>query len=140
MANTHPPGPKDWLFGMRLVNRIKADSLGFYTDLHRDYGDVAYMRLGPHHDYTFFHPDHIKELLIPQAKNFIRMPRQLNVLRQWNGDGILITEGETWLRLRRLLQPAFHQKRFGGYAAAVEAAGRERLDSWAHGGAAFELN
>jgi cytochrome P450 len=31
----------------------------------------------------------------------------MRVLRQWNGESMLIAEGDQWLRKRRLVQPAF---------------------------------
>jgi cytochrome P450 len=130
MAIPRPPGPRDGLYGVRLVGRIKADILGSYTDFHHRFGDVVYMRLGPYHDYTFFHPEQIQEVLVAQARHFIRMPGPLKVLRQWNGDGLLIPEGETWLRLRRLVQPAFNTRRFAGYAEVAVTATAKRFDSW----------
>src|SRR5262249_27910870 len=90
--------------------------------MHREYGDVVFMRFGPYRDYTFFHPEQIHELLIEKAKHFIRMPRPIQVLRQWNGDGILITEGEVWQRHRRLLQPAFSPKTLTNYATSMVTA------------------
>src|SRR5262249_6955383 len=74
------------------------------------------------HDYTFFHPDHIHELLAEKAKSFIRMRRQMTVFKQWNGNSVLITEGQDWLRQRRLLQPAFQPKRFEAYAREINSA------------------
>jgi cytochrome P450 len=49
---------------------------------------------------------------------------------QWNGDSVLITEGDDWLRQRRLVQPAFHPKRFDRYAACMVERTRRRLDHW----------
>ena len=119
MSQRYPPGPSDGLLGMRLVSRIRRDILGFYAEVQRQYGDVVHMRLGPFHDYTFFHPDHIREILVTKARSFAKMGWQRRVFAQWNGESLLLTEGETWLRQRRLAQPAFAPKRLNGYAAAM---------------------
>lgn len=127
MTATLPPGPRDGVFGVRTAGRIMRDILGFYAGVHRDHGDAVYMRLGPYHDFTFFHPDQVREVLVEKAKHFVKMPRLTRVLRQWNGDSLLLTEGDTWLRQRRLAQPAFHPSRFAAYGDVVVAAGRDRL-------------
>lgn len=114
-----PPGPPTRWFGLPKIGEIQRDLIGFYQRLQRDYGDSVYMQLGPYRDYTFFHPDQIHEVLIEKAKAFVRFKRPLDVLQQWNGEGVLITEGEKWLSHRRILQPAFHIRRFDAYANAV---------------------
>lgn len=124
-----PPGPPPSFLGLAQIRELKQDLLGFYERLHRDYGDAVYMRLGPYHDYTFFHPEAIREVLVEKAKHFIRMPRPIQVLRQWNGDGILITEGEVWQRHRRILNPAFSPKKIADYAGAMVSAIGEVLDA-----------
>lgn len=133
MAARFPPGPSDGLFGILLIRRIRRDLLGFFHEAHRHYGDIVHMRLGPYHDYTVFHPALVKDVLVTQAKHFIRMPRIINVLKQWNGESLLIAEGDSWLRLRRLAQPAFQVARFEGYAKAmVDVAGRH-MERWPTG-------
>ncbi|MGE0609152.1 MAG: cytochrome P450 [Pirellulales bacterium] len=122
-----PPGPSSYFLGIDLIRRITADPLAFYDDARRRYGDVLYMRLGSYHDYTFFHPDAIHELLTTKAKSFARMNHQMKVFRQWNGDSLLIAEGSEWLRQRRILQPAFSAKRFEAYGRAVVDCVREHL-------------
>lgn len=119
MTTKRPPGPPTRWLGLPLIGEIQRDLLGFYRRLQRDYGDAVFLQLGPYRDFSFFHPDQIREVLIEKAKSFVRFERPLQVLRQWNGDGVLITEGETWLRHRRILQPAFHVRRFDAYAQAV---------------------
>jgi cytochrome P450 len=125
-----PPGPSDWTFGLSQLRKIKQDVLGYYTELQRRHGDVVYLRFGPYPTYAFFHPDAVREVLVARAKQFRRFPHPMRVLAQWNGNSVLITEGDEWLRQRRMVQPAFHARRFDGYAACMVERTRARLDRW----------
>lgn len=128
---TVPPGPRDWTGGFRILPRIKRDILGFYQEMQRTYGDCVYMRLGPYRDFSFFHPDQIKEVLVTKAKSFQRMPWQRKVLAQWDGNGLVLSEGDFWLRQRRLVQPAFHHQRSAGYSRQMVAQTEKLAMHWA---------
>jgi cytochrome P450 len=130
MPARFPPGPHDWTFGLSQMRQMKQDILGYYTELHRRYGDVAHLRLGPYRTYVFFHPDAVRETLVAKAKHFRRFPRPMRVLAQWNGNSVIITEGDEWLRQRRMVQPAFHPRRFERYASCMVARTRNRLGGW----------
>jgi cytochrome P450 len=130
MPTAFPSGPHDWTFGLSQLRKMKQDVLGYYTELHRRYGDVVYLRFGPYPTYVFFHPDAVREVLVANAKQFRRFPRPMQVLAQWNGQSVLITEGDEWLRQRRMVQPAFHPRRFERYASCMVARTRNRLDRW----------
>jgi len=88
-------------------------------ELHKDYGDIVYSRMGPYRAFFFFHPDQIREILTDKTKLLPKFRRQVRVLQQWDGNGLVLSEGEFWARQRRLVQPAFQVKRFAGYAAAM---------------------
>jgi cytochrome P450 len=130
MQTQLPPGPRDWTFGISQLRQIRQDALGYYTELHRRYGDVAFLRFGPYPTYVFFHPEAVREVLVAKAKQFHRFPRPMQVLAQWNGNSVLTSEGDEWLRQRRLVQPAFHARRFERYADCMVARTRQRLDRW----------
>jgi cytochrome P450 len=130
MPTSYPPGPRDWTFGVSTLGKIKRDILGYYTELHRRYGDVVHLRFGPYRSYVFFHPDAVREVLVAKAKQFHRFRRPLQVLSQWNGNSVIITEGDDWLRQRRMVQPAFHPRRFEHYASCMVARTRDRRDRW----------
>jgi len=119
MPDSFPPGPRDWLIGFPQMAAIQADLLGYYSRLHAEYGDTVGMRLGPYLYYIFYHPEQVHEVLVTKAKHFIRMPRVMGIMSQWNGKSLLISEGETWRKQRRMSTPAFSPRRFGGYAAAM---------------------
>lgn len=125
-----PPGPTDWLFGFGTARRFLAAPLEFLTDLQRQYGDIVYVRLGPYRSYWLYHPDLLREVLVTKAKHFRRQGRQIEVLRQWNGEGLVTSDGDFWLRQRRLVQPAFHNRRFAGYASAMVAVTQRLADRW----------
>jgi cytochrome P450 len=38
-----------------------------------------------------------------------------DIIRQFAGNGLFTSEGEIWLRQRRLMQPAFHRRRIAGF-------------------------
>lgn len=126
----YPPGPPSWLFGLDLLPRIRSDVLGFFGDMGRNYGDIVHIKLGWYHDYFLNHPDLIREVLVLKAKSFTKMAWQRNVLKQWNGNGLLITEGDEWLRQRRLVQRAFNATRFPGYAQQITACTQRFIDVW----------
>ena len=140
MNVSRPPGPPNRWFGLPLVKQLKHDLLGFYESMRRTYGDVVHMQFGWLHDHVFFHPDQIHEITSTQARRFIRMRRPIEVLRQWNGDGLLITEGEVWQRHRRIVQPAFHPSRLKSYSQAIVDESRVLLDAWSAAGANCELD
>ena len=45
-------------------------------------------------------------------------------------DGLLVSEGDTWKRRRRLIQPAFHRERLVGYADAMVEDATRIADRW----------
>jgi cytochrome P450 len=125
-----PEGPSDRCFGLRLIARMRRDVLGTYHWLNREYGDQVSYRVGPYRLFVYFHPDQVREVLVTQAKGTIRNARVMATLAQWNGDSILIAEGEDWVRQRRLVQPAFHPRRLEGYAQTIVKATIRLADSW----------
>ncbi len=125
--NARPPipGPSSRpLIGfLPEVRRRPAD---FFLELARDYGDLAYIRMGPQHVYLVNHPDWIQEILVHQHARLVKS-RFLQRARVLLGDGLLTANGREHLRKRRLIQPAFHRPRLAGYAEQmVECAVRAR--------------
>ena len=115
---------------MGTMSRMKKDVLGVYSELHRRYGDAVSFRTGPYRLFIFYHPDQVRELLVTQAKSLIRLPRVMKTFAQWNGNSVLIAEGEPWIRQRRLVQPAFHPRRMENYGRTMVGGARRLVDSW----------
>src|SRR5262249_13814557 len=105
----------------------------FIIRVARDYGDMACFRMGPVRAAFVNHPDLVREILVTKAKSFRKQRRTLDALRQVDGEGLVITEGDFWLRQRRLLQPAFSPKRMGRYAELIVDRTRRVVDKWSVG-------
>jgi cytochrome P450 len=125
-----PPGPKSGLLGWSLARRFQRELLEFPTELARTHGDLVHVRLGPVHLYFVNHPDLVREVLVTQGKNFRKLPRIIKALGDIDGNGLVLSEGDFWLRQRRLVQPAFSLKRFEGYAKTVVECAQETANSW----------
>jgi cytochrome P450 len=126
---TRPPGPRNRWWGLPLLRDMRRDYLGFTGALQRDFGEITYMRLGYEHAYDVFSPEMVRALLVDNADGLIRWERGIEVFEQVFGQSVLVTEGETWMRQRRMLMPAFAPKRIAGYAALMTSAADDALNS-----------
>jgi len=79
-----------------------------------------------------YHPDAIEELLVARHRDFIKSPG-VRLLQPLVGEGLFLAEGESWLRQRRLLQPAFHRQRIVGYGEVMAALADRHLAGWKPG-------
>jgi cytochrome P450 len=130
MKTHYPPGPRDWFFGVPLGLRSLREPLTFLQEMAERYGDIVHIHTGPVHNYLINHPNLIREVLVTKGKSFRKWERQKRVFRKIDGEGLINSEGDFWLKQRRLIQKAFHQRRFSRYADTMVERTRRRLDRW----------
>lgn len=127
----YPPGPEQGFFdGVR--SPIRRDPLSFMTRVTREYGDIVCLRFFHIRTFVITHPEYIEDVLINNASKFIK-GRVLRANRHLFGNGLLTSEGDFWLRQRRMMQPAFHRSRIGNYASTMTACATRLLESWKPG-------
>ncbi|WP_225584754.1 cytochrome P450 [Acidovorax sp. ACV01] len=134
-----PGGPASRWWGLPLLREMRADYLGFVTRLQRDHGDLTRMRLGNEDAWDLLSPDLVREALVTHADQLIRWERGIAVFEQVFGQSVLVTEGDTWQRQRRMLMPAFTPKRVAGYAQLMTDAATSALDAAVPAGQAEAL-
>ena len=123
-----PPGPKGhWLLGS--FPEFRADQLGFHRDCAREYGDFVPFRILHYQAFYVFDPDAIEEVLVTKARDFEKSIA-IRLLTPLLGNGLLLSEGDTWLRQRRLVQPGFHRQRIAAYGEMMTRFAEERLTRW----------
>ena len=106
--------------------------MGFYVACAREYGDVVPVRLGPRRALLIYHPDAIEDVLVTRSRDFIKSPG-VRLLSWLLGEGLLLSEGELWLRQRRLVQPAFHRERLAAYGEVMTAYTARQVADWKDG-------
>jgi len=106
--------------------------LKFLKRMADEYGDLAYFKLGPQQVFLVNHPDFVRDILVTRQSNFIKS-RMLQRARILLGEGLLTSEGQFHLRQRRLVQPAFHQKRLPAYAQVMSDYAVRARDRWKDG-------
>jgi cytochrome P450 len=123
-----PPGPKpQFLIGnMPLASR---DPLAVFSRWSAEFGDIFYYRAAWIHVYFLNHPDLIEAVLVRNYQNFLK-DHVIRKSKWFFGEGLLTNEGESWLRQRRLSQPAFHRERIASYARIMTGYTSQMLDTW----------
>jgi len=126
VAEARVPSP---FLGLGHLLRLRGDQLAFYADMQSRHGDAVPLRLGPYRSWLLFHPDAIEGVLATRAAAFIRFEPVMQVLAQWNGASLLVSEGERWRARRRQVLPAFAQRRLPGYGDRIVARTLAWLDA-----------
>jgi|SRR5579864_1281910 len=127
-----PPGPyrglKRWSLGPFGTN----NPLEYFAKTMREYGDIAGARILNFRVFMINHPDMIEDVLVNHPRKFVK-GRILQKNKRVFGKGLLTSEGDFWLRQRRLAQPAFHRVRIAGYASTMVEYAERLLDEWRDG-------
>jgi cytochrome P450 len=100
-------GPRGhFLFG--CLQPFRHDQLNFVRATCREYGDYVRIRLIPGYDlYVLADPAAVEHVLVKNHKNYRKPAFLTGPVRLLLGNGLFNSEGEFWLRQRRLSQPAF---------------------------------
>lgn len=115
-----------------LLPELSRDALGLLTRCARDYGDFVRVRLGLTRAVLIGHPDLVEEVLVTRNHDF-RKNLGTRRLASLLGRGLLLSEGDFWLRQRRLMQPAFHRQRIAALSEAMVDATVAMCDGWQAG-------
>lgn len=126
-----PPGPRGHLIAGNLPE-FRQGRLEFLTQCAREFGDFVKLRFGHRRIILVSDVDAIEHILLTDNHNFIKH-FALRINPVILGNGLLTSEGDFWLRQRRLAQPAFGRNRISAYAPVMVEYARRLLDGWHHG-------
>lgn len=111
---------------------VSRDPLSQLTGYAREYGDVVKLRLLHLPAMLVSHPRLIEQVLVTRAASFSKSV-DVRATRLLLGNGLLTSEGDTWRRARRGMQPAFQHRRVAGYERIFTTSASEVSSSWQDG-------
>jgi cytochrome P450 len=123
------PGPKGSPF-IGSMKEIQKDVLGFFTRLPEQYGDFVKFRFLFWEAYFTNDPALIKHVLLDNHRNYNKQNMDYQNLKPLVGEGLLTSDGDFWLRQRRLIQPAFHKARIQAFSEIMTGSTLEMLERW----------
>jgi cytochrome P450 len=122
-----PPGPA----GDAAVE-LGADPLAFIVKTQRDHGDVVGLSLAGERVVLVSDPTVAADVMIDRAELFVKEGTAFFPGSSLAGEGLLVSDGDSWARQRRLSNPAFRKAAVETYANAMASAGLELLQNeWA---------
>ena len=124
-----PPGPRSLREILEVIKLRKRDPIGLYLKLFQKYGDVIYFRVGSNQFCILSDPEAAQYVLQTHAK---RYPKSSGLKRysSFLGNGLLINEGESWRRQRRLVAPAFLRERLADYSRQMASIVQSSVIEW----------
>ncbi|MEL6633419.1 MAG: cytochrome P450 [Bacteroidota bacterium] len=106
--STFPPRvPKNEFFSSQRA--VIKDILAAYLGYQERFGDIFGIRIVKRNYYVTSDPTYISHVMVKNHRNYIK-DRPTKMIGDILGNGILVSDGDYWLRQRRLIQPAFHRQ------------------------------
>jgi cytochrome P450 len=133
VAAGSPPGPplrKGIVSSLRYYAAFALDPISFVRSRFDAYGDIYYAPNASGGLFVVRHPDHVREVLSVRAASYGKEHTAFTQLKRVLGDGLLISEGDTWKRQRRMVQPAFAPPRMAAYGDVMVEEACRTADRW----------
>jgi len=129
-----PPGPRG-VPGLGVLPALARDPLMTFSRARARYGDVVRLPVLNGSVYLLTHPDHVEHVLVTRNANHWkgRLFARADFLL---GNGLVLNEGESWNRQRRIVRPGFNGDRLRAATAAMLEVIGEQAERWRHAQAA----
>lgn len=123
-----PPKTHDhWLWGS--LPAFRRDLTGFIREKRKLHGDIFRIDSSLFNAVVVTSPDAAQHVLQGNHRNYTKS-RGYRVMAEFLGEGLLTSEGDYWLRQRRLAQPAFHRQKLAKVAETMIAECEQFAQRW----------
>jgi len=121
------PGPRGNVLLMPTRN-IRKKTHEYLLRLEKEYGEISKIKFGPFTVIYLANPDYIEHVLL--NRDIYTKVQEGGMLRILLGNGLLTSEGDFWLKQRRLIQPVFHKQRLERFIQKISESTDEMLGDW----------
>src|SRR5579863_9050272 len=129
-AQRIPPGPAE-------SYRTTEDLLGWLQRNFERYGDIYRCSIHGESVYVINSPEYVEHVLLRNWRNYLRKGQTVKRIELSLGRGLISSNGEDWVRQRRMIQPAFRREAIGALIPIFAAPTLELRHKWltaaAHG-------
>ena len=126
-----PPRPSSSLSQWQRLKLARRNLLAFWEEEAYEYDFVA-TRILARHVFILNSPESVQFAFSTHNDAYERKsPQQRHSLGPILGDGIFVSDGDTWRRRRRIVAPIVHISRLSEFAPVMVAAAAETRDRWA---------
>jgi cytochrome P450 len=102
----------------------------FLREMRVRHGDVYTLDMGLFRLVALNHPDHFHHVFVANGRNYRRKGLLYETSRALLGNGLGTSEGDFWLRQRRMMQPHFHRQRVAEITDIMVNAIDQCLATW----------
>lgn len=125
-ADRQPPTPD----GLPLVGNLSglvSEPFEAFPRWQAKYGDAVRAELGGDAFYVFYHPDHVRQVLVEDDDSFDKGSLQRSLFEPLTRTpSVALSTGEEWRHQRRGLQSAFSEDKLNVYLETID----ERTRTW----------
>ncbi|KAK1416130.1 hypothetical protein QVD17_31918 [Tagetes erecta] len=114
---------------MTFTHDITSYALPFDHHIISKYGEKSFVWFGPHPRMYIMDPELIKEILL--RPNDFQKPR-LEPIRDSLVGGLPVTEGQKWIKHRRIINPAFNYQNVKNMFSAIISGCNDMIHKWEH--------
>jgi cytochrome P450 len=123
-----PAGPKgNFLLGS--TKEFAKDTIGFVSHCREEFKNIALAKIAFRDFYLLFQPEYIHYVLQDNYKNYYKSFAYKG-FRKILGNGLLTSEGNFWLKQRRLSQPAFHKEKLTHLVRNMHTSVYQLMQEW----------
>ena len=111
-----------------VLPRLLRDPPAYLLEVSKKYpGELAALQLGPSRLYLVWEPEHVQHVVVDHSRNYSK-GRMWDATEQLFGNGLLRSEGQFWLRQRRMMQPLFGSRHLASLVETMNGVVDRRIE------------